>query len=472
MSRSLKSHFVHFLCVFALVSLLPQQGYAQRSSLPFPLRVLYDSFDADMEMVEGEWWLTFDDLLDETALPVYAYLDEEDDLTLGLLLEEPQFDLKNVLSLKDEVERWKFMEGSSGELLVFDWIFETTEEEILVEFLLSVAEISVFLNSLPSSPDPDEMRFDVAGCMRGIEDAMVGAPAGMRQFFRPEPYCNCLSNLVDEDPDLLLYMLDITSPRSIEAMRTCWPDYCPNCATLGLTFEEVMLGLQEDGEALAEVNDISRRKFILGCVSTGMDLPVADEFNLTYAQMEAYCECAFDRLINEEQRSLADLDDPDGVLTNEVFSECISEHLNMEAYLNEDVAPRGCLGKIRVPILKDGFSGLWKVKVSLGTMEKYLLIDTGASELVIHREWANQLVERGILGRSPIDRLPFVIADGSTVYADIYESTRMSLGGCDFNNFKIAVVPEGGMLCGMGVLGLFDNWQLDEANRQLVLTVE
>ena len=39
-------------------------GFAQRSSLPFALRVLYDSFEARMEMVEGEWWLEMPDLIE------------------------------------------------------------------------------------------------------------------------------------------------------------------------------------------------------------------------------------------------------------------------------------------------------------------------------------------------------------------------------------------------------------------------
>jgi len=48
----------------------------------------------------------------------------------------------------------------------------------------------------------------------------------------------------------------------------------------------------------------------------------------------------------------------------------------------------------------------------------------------------------------------------------------LSIGGCDFYDFKVAVIPEGGMLCGMGVLSVFSSWQLDESNRQLVLTVD
>jgi hypothetical protein len=291
-------------------------------------------------------------------------------------------------------------------------------------------------------------------------------------MFKPEPYCNCLAELVADDPNLLFSMMDITSPEAVAAMRSCWSVYCPQCSALGLSFEKVMLGLQEDDEAIDELNDVVRRNFIRGCVNEGMNLPFADEVNLSFAQMESSCECVFEKVMAEDDLTMEDFEDPNGVLLNEMIDECMSDLLAVESFLNEGSSPRGCAGTTRVSAIKDGFAGGWKVKISLGRSEKYLTLDTGASELVINEDWANELKAQGILGRTPIERIPFILADDSQVYADIYVATRLSIGGCDFYDFKVAVIPEGGMLCGMGVLSLFSSWQLDESDRQLVLTVD
>tara|TARA_Y100000385_G_scaffold134370_1_gene139512 strand:- start:1173 stop:1529 length:357 start_codon:yes stop_codon:yes gene_type:complete len=117
-------------------------------------------------------------------------------------------------------------------------------------------------------------------------------------------------------------------------------------------------------------------------------------------------------------------------------------------------------------------SGTWKVKVNLGVSEKYLILDTGASELIINQDWADELKAQGILSNAPIDNISYTMADDREVFADIYVASRMSFGACDFYDFKVAVLPEGGMLCGMGVLSLFSSWHIDEGNRELVLMVD
>ena len=448
-------------------------GFAQRSSLPFALRVLYDSFEARMEMVEGEWWLEMPDLIEGTDLPIFAYMDDDDDLTIGVTLGEPYVDVDAAYGQRNSLERWTVVRADDGDLLCFDWIQKYSEEDIVVEFVLSVLELSAFIEGWKdSSAGAEEFLFDVEGCLRGIENAMTGAPLEYRRMFKPEPYCNCLAELVAGDPNLLFSMMDITSPEAVAAIRSCWSAYCPQCSTLGLSFEQVMLGLQEDYEAIDELNDVVRRNFIRGCVNEGMNLPFADEVNLSFAQMESSCECVFEKVLAEDDLTMEDLEDPNGVLLNEMIDECMSDFLAVESFLNEGSSPRGCAGTTRVSAIKDGFAGGWKVKISLGRSEKYLTLDTGASELVINEDWANELKAQGILGRTPIDRIPFILADDSQVYADIYVATRLSIGGCDFYDFKVAVIPEGGMLCGMGVLSVFSSWQLDESNRQLVLTVD
>jgi len=120
-------------------------GFAQRSSLPFALRVLYDSFEARMEMVEGEWWLEMPDLIEGTDLPIFAYMDDDDDLTIGVTLGEPYVDVDAAYGQRNSLERWTVIRADDGDLLCFDWIQKYSEEDIVVEFVLSVLELSAFI---------------------------------------------------------------------------------------------------------------------------------------------------------------------------------------------------------------------------------------------------------------------------------------------------------------------------------------
>ena len=61
----------------------------------------------------------------------------------------------------------------------------------------------------------------------------------------------------------------------------------------------------------------------------------------------------------------------------------------------------------------------------------------------------------------------FVLADGSEVAVEKYRVSEMRVGTCVVRDFVVGVMEEGGMLLGMGYLGLFDSWELDQATQTL-----
>jgi clan AA aspartic protease (TIGR02281 family) len=117
-------------------------------------------------------------------------------------------------------------------------------------------------------------------------------------------------------------------------------------------------------------------------------------------------------------------------------------------------------------------AGTWKVKLGLGDSQKYFLIDSGASELVINEDWASQLRTKGVLSPYPTDVIELTLADGRTIAGEIYQASSLNIGECSIDDFEVVVVSEGGMLCGMGVLSLFSSWQIDEPNEQLILSID
>ena len=99
-----------------------------------------------------------------------------------------------------------------------------------------------------------------------------------------------------------------------------------------------------------------------------------------------------------------------------------------------------------------------------------MLIESGAHEILINEYWAQSLLEKNaFVGGAPIGYEPFILADGSEVSVEKYIVKSFEVGNCTYRNFVVGVVPEGGMLFGMGFLGLFDSWEVDSKNEVLIL---
>jgi predicted aspartyl protease len=61
----------------------------------------------------------------------------------------------------------------------------------------------------------------------------------------------------------------------------------------------------------------------------------------------------------------------------------------------------------------------------------------------------------------------FILADGREVVVEKYRLSEMTVGSCVLRDFVVGVMEEGGMLLGMGYLGLFDSWELDQSTQTL-----
>ena len=116
-------------------------------------------------------------------------------------------------------------------------------------------------------------------------------------------------------------------------------------------------------------------------------------------------------------------------------------------------------------------AGEVRIKVAFGEVEKYLTLDSGCSEVILSEELARDLKMSGDIG--PGDYLGlemFVLADGTEVAVEKYRVREMRVGSCVVNDFIVGVMEEGGMLLGMGYLGLFDAWELDQSTQTLRTT--
>ena len=122
---------------------------------------------------------------------------------------------------------------------------------------------------------------------------------------------------------------------------------------------------------------------------------------------------------------------------------------------------------MKIPLVE--MNGGFYAKVQIGSESRYMLIDSGASEVLIDSEWAALLQQLGILSDYSTGSQVFSIADDSQVMVNIYEVSSFEIGGCSYSDFQVGVIEEGGMLLGMGFLGLFASWELDISGKQLIL---
>ena len=95
-------------------------------------------------------------------------------------------------------------------------------------------------------------------------------------------------------------------------------------------------------------------------------------------------------------------------------------------------------------------------------------MDSGCSEVILNEDLAKALKISGVIG--PGDYLGlavFVLADGSQVTVEKYRLSEMKIGSCVMEDFVVGVIEEGGMLLGMGYLGSFEAWELDQKTQTL-----
>jgi len=219
---------------------------------------------------------------------------------------------------------------------------------------------------------------------------------------------------------------------------------------------------------------------IKSCITEYTDLLETEE-GLTYDQivdeeMEKFCGCMVDKLYSEgyTYAEIMDIEDENSVSFNEIMMPCLdlvmedlidSEDVN--SYIREDIKGDKIIS--RVPLVEYYNLG-FKVKIGISTVEKYYLLDTGASDLVIDREMERELLLEGYLTKADyIGQTEYILANDQVVKADIIQVDNITIGDYTVNNVKIAVVEEGSLLCGISFLNKFRNWEIVPNAKQLIL---
>jgi len=213
--------------------------------------------------------------------------------------------------------------------------------------------------------------------------------------------------------------------------------------------------------------------FLLGCESTMNESYNADS---EVINSHLYCEC----LKNETNKrglkvSLKDLKDENSVVFNELIVNCVNKPgviKNKENNTNEnDVL--GSNNFEYLPIIN--LNEINKVKISFGSISKYFIIDSGASNITISSSFERELLLEGVIKKENyLDDEDFSTADGSIITCKVILLNNINIGGFLVNNVKIAVVKndKSDLLLGKSLLNKFKKWSIDNQKSLLYLEKE
>ena len=218
--------------------------------------------------------------------------------------------------------------------------------------------------------------------------------------------------------------------------------------------------------------ELTEKIAIQFCINTIMNDPESRD-SWTQEQAEKYCICAMEQLYAKgyTYKDLSDIEKENSEAFNEIVIPCISDMitdtLSYNSYNANDITGNYPSSKIT---LLDYLGMGYKIKITLDGIAKYYLFDTGAADLIINRDLERELLLNGSLKKEDyMGTTSYSMADNTEVKAQLIKLSNVKVGDYVVQNVVAAIIDDGSLLCGMGLLDKFRKWELDDENKTLVL---
>lgn len=119
----------------------------------------------------------------------------------------------------------------------------------------------------------------------------------------------------------------------------------------------------------------------------------------------------------------------------------------------------------------DKANGIYYLNVTIGSISKKFILDSGASEILISEDLENELIKQGIIKK--VDYLTpalYRIADGSVVQCRRVILPSVKIGGFTVKNVNASVgIGQTPLLLGKSFLDKFKSWKIDNISQTLKL---
>ena len=196
-----------------------------------------------------------------------------------------------------------------------------------------------------------------------------------------------------------------------------------------------------------------------------------EEDFLSDRAIEDYCNCAVEKMFDGGYTfgQMLEADDENSDTFNEIVMACLSEVLEVDENYNSNSTISGG-GVLSLVPLTNYFGNGYKVKIKIGGEEKYFLLDTGASDIIIDRDFERELLLNGVLSRKDyVGKADYIMANNKFVNADLVKIKEIEIGDYIINDVVIGIIDDGALLCGISFLDLFRKWEIDKDSNSLIL---
>jgi aspartyl protease family protein len=193
-----------------------------------------------------------------------------------------------------------------------------------------------------------------------------------------------------------------------------------------------------------------------------------------------YCECTYEK-IKEKGMSIASLEeasDPGSPFFNEVVMPCVTKAMtgkNGNAEPEETTkSPGDIAGNVttaKIPLTRVG--GVYNVKVLMGGITKYFILDSGASDVFISSDLERELLLEGLIKREDyLSKKSYKMANGEMEECRRLKLDNIQIGDYTISNVIVAINANsnGMLLLGKSFLDKFSHWSIDNGAAELVLT--
>ena len=250
-----------------------------------------------------------------------------------------------------------------------------------------------------------------------------------------------------------------------------------------LTSEAFLKILKKDISKLfpTDENEIDA---LMSCVGDGfsigesyVELCKKRYLNAGFSTFEStsYCDCEYEKLKEKVvdyqafKKYYSEIGDEHKDSYNEVILPC--RNLVEKKRMSNNYNPEDIEGFSDESFIKLTASGsTFKIKLVIEGVSRYFTFDSGASELIINADLEKELLDKKLITASNyVKSKSFSTADGSIVNAKGLILNNIVIGGFKVHNVTAYITDKGGMLCGMGLLNKFKNWEFDKDQSMLVI---
>ena len=184
------------------------------------------------------------------------------------------------------------------------------------------------------------------------------------------------------------------------------------------------------------------------------DFENTSNINKNKYNIDVYCECLSNELANKGLKisEFKDFKDSNSVLYNEIITKCINKS---KIEINDVISENNFE---YINLINNE-----KVKIEIGNISKYFIIDTGASNMSISGNLERELLLEGLIKKEDyLKDENYILANGSEIKCKMIKLNNVKIGSFIVHNVKIAIINNNDtdLLLGKSFLEKFNLWYI------------